>query len=37
MTKKLIVPERFMAQKKVNPTPPSISKAFDNKEDANPN
>ena len=26
-----------MAQKKVNPTPPSISKAFDDKDDANPN
>ena len=37
MTKKLIVPERFAGQKNINPTPPSISKAFDNKEDANPN
>ena len=37
MTKKLIVPERFVAQKKINPTSPSISKAFDDKEDANPN
>jgi len=37
MNRKLIVPERFTAQKKVNPTPPAIGKAFDNKEDANPN
>ena len=37
MTKKLIVPDRFVAQKKINPTPPPISKAFDNKDDANPN
>ena len=32
MTKKLYVPERILAQKKVNPTPKAISKAFDNKE-----
>ena len=37
MTKKLIVPERFAGQKNINPTPPRISKAFDNKENANPN
>ena len=37
MNKKLIVPERFVAQKTINPIPPAISKAFDDKEDANPN
>ena len=37
MTKKLYVPERILAQKKVNPTPKAISKAFDNSEEANKN
>ena len=37
MTKKLYVPERILAQKKVNPTPKAISKAFDNKEETNKN
>jgi len=32
MTKKLYVPDRFLAQKKVNPTSPAISKAFKNDE-----
>ena len=37
MTKKLYVPERILAQKKVNPTPKAISKAFDDKEEASKN
>ena len=39
MTKKLYVPDRILAQKAkaVNPTPKAISKAFDNKEEANEN
>jgi len=39
MTKKLYVPDRILAQKakSVNPTPKAISKAFDNKEEANEN
>ena len=39
MTKKLYVPDRIMAQraKAINPTPKAISKAFDNKEEANKN
>jgi len=37
MTKKLYVPERILAQKKINPTPKAISKAFDQKEDSNEN
>ena len=39
MTKKLYVPNRILAQKAkaVNPTPKAISKAFDNKEEANEN
>ena len=32
MSKKLYVPDRFLAQKKVNPTSPAISKAFKNDE-----
>ena len=32
MNKKLYVPDRFLAQKKVNPTSPAISKAFKNDE-----
>tara|TARA_R100001086_G_scaffold233323_1_gene154940 strand:+ start:6 stop:419 length:414 start_codon:yes stop_codon:yes gene_type:complete len=34
MTKKLFVPDRILAQKKINPTPKAISKAFDQKEEA---
>ena len=37
MTKKLYVPERILAQRKINPTPKAISKAFDEKEDASLN
>ena len=39
MTKKLYVPDRILAQKAkaVNPTPKAISKAFNNKEEANKN
>ena len=32
MSKKLYVPNRILAQKNINPTPPSISKAFKNDE-----
>jgi len=37
MTKKLYVPDRFVAQKTINPIPPAIGKAFDNEQNANPN
>jgi chaperonin GroES len=37
MTKKLYVPERILAQRKINPTPKAISKAFDEKEDTSLN
>lgn len=37
MTKKLYVPDRFVAQKTINPIPPAIGKAFDNEKNANPN
>jgi co-chaperonin GroES (HSP10) len=37
MTKKLFVPDRFLAKKQVNPTPPPISKAFGKSDEPNKN
>ena len=37
MTKKLFVPDRFVAKKQINSTPPPISKAFGKSDEPNKN